>query len=218
MTAPKLTKDQISELKQMIADGLPRTEIAEAFGVGVGTVAYHAIRAGYATRGDAEVPDTVVEDQLQVSIFTRSRHWIADAECAQVDPEIFFPEKGGSSRQAKEVCARCLVQAECLDDALEHNERFGIWGGQSERNRRKLQTQLEPGAHPADTGVCGTYPRGYQRHAKNGDDPCEDCRSASVIYAQNRRTYGSSRPVDINDLDGPGSGIPATQPIAQESA
>ena len=61
------------------------------------------------------------------------------AVCAQVDPEIFFPEKGGSSREAKQICAACEFRAPCLDYAVTHQERFGIWGGLSERERRKLE-------------------------------------------------------------------------------
>lgn len=65
--------------------------------------------------------------------------WAEDALCAQTDPEAFFPEKGGSTRDAKTVCADCLVQAQCLDYALDHDVRFGIWGGLSERERRRLK-------------------------------------------------------------------------------
>ena len=61
------------------------------------------------------------------------------ALCAQTDPEIFFPEKGGSTREAKKVCAGCEVRAECLAYALNNDERFGIWGGLSERERRRLK-------------------------------------------------------------------------------
>jgi WhiB family redox-sensing transcriptional regulator len=66
-------------------------------------------------------------------------NWRALALCAQTDPEAFFPEKGGSTRDAKKVCANCEVRAECLDYALSSDERFGIWGGLSERERRKLK-------------------------------------------------------------------------------
>jgi WhiB family transcriptional regulator, redox-sensing transcriptional regulator len=65
--------------------------------------------------------------------------WQDDALCAQTDPEAFFPEKGGSTRAAKRVCRACTVTAECLEYALEHDERFGIWGGFSERERRRLK-------------------------------------------------------------------------------
>jgi WhiB family redox-sensing transcriptional regulator len=65
--------------------------------------------------------------------------WQDSALCAQTDPEAFFPEKGGSTREAKKVCRICEVRAECLEYALEHDERFGIWGGLSERERRRLK-------------------------------------------------------------------------------
>ena len=54
-------------------------------------------------------------------------------------PEAFFPEKGGSTREAKKVCVGCEVRSECLEYALANDERFGIWGGLSERERRKLK-------------------------------------------------------------------------------
>jgi WhiB family redox-sensing transcriptional regulator len=59
--------------------------------------------------------------------------------CAQTDPEAFFPDKGERTRPAKAVCEGCPVRDECLNYALEHNERFGVWGGKSERERRVLR-------------------------------------------------------------------------------
>ncbi|MFD1720099.1 WhiB family transcriptional regulator [Amnibacterium endophyticum] len=65
--------------------------------------------------------------------------WQADSLCAQTDPEAFFPEKGGSTREAKRICAQCEVRSQCLEYALQNDERFGIWGGLSERERRKVR-------------------------------------------------------------------------------
>jgi len=76
--------------------------------------------------------DTPLEEEALPS-------WQERALCAQTDPEAFFPEKGGSTREAKKVCGGCEVRAECLDYALANDERFGIWGGLSERERRKLK-------------------------------------------------------------------------------
>jgi WhiB family transcriptional regulator, redox-sensing transcriptional regulator len=67
--------------------------------------------------------------------------WRLEALCAETDPEAFFPEKGGSTRDAKRVCSGCSVRAECLEFALANDERFGIWGGLSERERRRLRLQ-----------------------------------------------------------------------------
>ena len=68
--------------------------------------------------------------------------WKDAALCAETDPEAFFPEKGGSTREAKKVCTSCEVRVECLDFALANDERFGIWGGLSERERRRLKKQV----------------------------------------------------------------------------
>ena len=65
--------------------------------------------------------------------------WRLNALCAETDPEAFFPEKGGSTREAKRVCSGCSVRAECLEFALANDERFGIWGGLSDRERRRLR-------------------------------------------------------------------------------
>ena len=67
--------------------------------------------------------------------------WQDKALCAQTDPEAFFPEKGGSTREAKRICVSCEVKQECLEYALMQDERFGIWGGLSERERRRLKRQ-----------------------------------------------------------------------------
>lgn len=70
------------------------------------------------------------------------QEWQDQALCAQTDPEAFFPEKGGSTREAKRICMACSVRDECLEYALEHDERFGIWGGLSDRERRRLKKQI----------------------------------------------------------------------------
>jgi WhiB family redox-sensing transcriptional regulator len=67
--------------------------------------------------------------------------WQANARCAEVDPEIFFPERGGSSKAARAVCAQCEVRDKCLEYALNNKEQFGIWGGTSERERRRLRKE-----------------------------------------------------------------------------
>lgn len=70
---------------------------------------------------------------------TEDDQWQERALCAQTDPEAFFPEKGGSTREAKRICQGCEVRDACLEYALAHDERFGIWGGLSERERRRLK-------------------------------------------------------------------------------
>lgn len=70
--------------------------------------------------------------------------WMADGLCAQVDPELFFPEKGDQAREAKRLCAGCDVRAECLAHALAHREAHGVWGGCSERERRRMHRPVRP--------------------------------------------------------------------------
>ena len=65
--------------------------------------------------------------------------WQAQANCMGVDPDLFFPERGGSTREAKEVCRGCVVREDCLEYALANGEKFGIWGGMSERERRRVR-------------------------------------------------------------------------------
>ena len=78
-------------------------------------------------------------DLAEIFGLPEEQSWQERALCAQTDPEAFFPEKGGSTREAKRICTGCEVRAECLEYALEHDERFGIWGGLSERERRRLK-------------------------------------------------------------------------------
>lgn len=67
--------------------------------------------------------------------------WQNRANCMGVDPDLFFPERGASTREAKAVCHGCVVRDECLDYALANGEKFGIWGGLSERERRRLRRE-----------------------------------------------------------------------------
>jgi WhiB family transcriptional regulator, redox-sensing transcriptional regulator len=101
----------------------------------------------YRASASSAVPDNWFVDPVSLGVPGLRRAtsdddalaWQADSLCAQTDPEAFFPEKGGSTRDAKKICASCEVRSSCLEYALENDERFGIWGGLSERERRKLR-------------------------------------------------------------------------------
>lgn len=71
--------------------------------------------------------------------------WSDRGNCQGVDPDLFFPERGASTREAREVCRGCVVRSECLEYALVNGEKFGIWGGLSERERRRLRRQRSQG-------------------------------------------------------------------------
>jgi WhiB family redox-sensing transcriptional regulator len=96
---------------------------------GSGPAAYGQDVLGSAGAFDVGIPSLDPDDQ----------GWQERALCAETDPEAFFPEKGGSTREAKKICTGCEVRSECLDYALGNDERFGIWGGLSERERRRLR-------------------------------------------------------------------------------
>ncbi|MCP3856273.1 MAG: WhiB family transcriptional regulator [Actinomycetia bacterium] len=72
---------------------------------------------------------------------TPAENWQDFANCLGVDPDLFFPERGASTREAKEVCRGCVVREDCLEYALANGEKFGIWGGMSERERRRIRRQ-----------------------------------------------------------------------------
>jgi WhiB family transcriptional regulator, redox-sensing transcriptional regulator len=82
---------------------------------------------------------TLVPGTFEAGLQPGDSLWQEQALCAQTDPEAFFPEKGGSTREAKRICLGCEVRDACLEYALANDERFGIWGGLSERERRRLK-------------------------------------------------------------------------------
>lgn len=67
--------------------------------------------------------------------------WTKKALCAEVDPDLFFPEVGDDVTKAKRICKACDVKEECLKYSLDNDERFGVWGGLSEHNRRKIRAE-----------------------------------------------------------------------------
>ncbi|MFZ4515891.1 MAG: WhiB family transcriptional regulator [Acidimicrobiia bacterium] len=79
--------------------------------------------------------------ELQETEIEDAKRWQEQANCLGVDPDLFFPERGASTREAKAVCAGCEVRVDCLEYALANGEKFGIWGGLSERERRRLRRQ-----------------------------------------------------------------------------
>jgi WhiB family redox-sensing transcriptional regulator len=96
--------------------------------------------------------------------------WVEQAICAQTDPELFWPDKGGSTLHGKAVCRGCPVIAECLNFAVEHNETSGIWGGLTARERNRLKrTGNAKRTHCA---------RGhdYVKVGRTSQGSCKECR------------------------------------------
>ena len=70
---------------------------------------------------------------------------LREALCAQTDPEAFFPGPDSywtTPRYAKEICGRCPVKLDCLAWALENNEREGVWGGTTPKERQRLRKNM----------------------------------------------------------------------------
>ncbi len=67
--------------------------------------------------------------------------WQDYANCRGADADLFFPERGASTRRAKSICGACEVRGECLEYAIVNGEKFGIWGGMSERERRRVRRE-----------------------------------------------------------------------------
>lgn len=132
-------------LAEMVRDGRTLDDLATTYERNVYTVRQLITNAGFSAttgqpRAAKDAPSSVLHPRVD------DQPWASDALCAQTDPEAFFPEKGGSTREAKAVCTGCMVQAECLDYALEHHIRHGIWGGMSERDRRCIERAAETGS------------------------------------------------------------------------
>lgn len=82
---------------------------------------------------------TDLRDLLPVDERHNPLWWQAFSLCAQVGGDVLFPEKGQSAAPAKALCAACDVRAECLEYALANGEKFGVWGGKTERERSALK-------------------------------------------------------------------------------
>lgn len=77
---------------------------------------------------------------LRLAIASEEMSWVREAACREADPDLFFPSRGETIKisQAKAICRECPVRVACLDYAVEAGERFGVWGGTCERERRRI--------------------------------------------------------------------------------
>ncbi len=119
--------------------------------------------------------------EAQMFAFTRPA-WITQAACRGMNPDLFFPDRGEDTTQAKAVCAGCSVRAECLEAALMNMDKHGIFGGTSERERRRMRTHVVVIEHGTE--------RGYKQHRHRGGGAC-DARKAAHAEATRIRRAGA---------------------------
>ena len=116
----------------------------------------------------------------------QERSWQIQANCMGVDPDLFFPERGASTREAKEVCRGCVVREDCLEYALANGEKFGIWGGMSERERRRLRRARA--LQRRDRGPAP--PSRPLEPARAADQEPPSSRRASTVWSSARPEFG----------------------------
>ncbi len=92
-----------------------------------------------------EVLELDAEQLARRAAMEASLHWRPLAACRGDDPELFFPGRGESTAVPQSICARCPVRVPCLEYALDANEKFGVWGGASERERRRIRRERRQG-------------------------------------------------------------------------
>lgn len=141
--------------------------------------------------------------------------WMADAACQPGQGDLFFPERGEDSDEAKRVCAGCTVRRECLTLAFDNNEQTGIWGGLSGKERRRLRrtstlaaiadAPLPEITYTADAVVAANKRRtavvitnhgtvaGYKAHRRNGEDACRPCKDAACDASRQAKARKRTR-------------------------
>lgn len=137
---------------------------------------------------------------ILASISTRPR-WHVDAPCSQADPEAFFPEKGESYAGAKRICGRCDVREQCLEWALDNRERFGVFGGLSERERRSLLQERDAARIEEPTTTSRDISEDFQEFeyiltsGTSVEDACS--RIGKTPTTLIRRYYRAGRPAPL---------------------
>jgi hypothetical protein len=130
------------------------------------------------------------------------------ALCPQTDPEAFYPEKGASTADAKKICARCEVTSKCLQLAIKNDEEFGVWGGKSVRERRKISEQWEAAQKQGMT-----WQEFYETLPSDAKLPSSKLSSAPV-----RRSISPTIRNTIQELSGYDEQLPPEQMALATSA
>ena len=95
--------------------------------------------AALAARQAEQISVVAVHPSARELLDPEKPDWSQHAECYGVDPDVFFPQRGQSLKPALSNCGPCTVRDKCLEYALERGEKHGVWGGASERERRRMR-------------------------------------------------------------------------------
>jgi hypothetical protein len=126
----------------------------------------------------------------EVFIATDFPNFDGEALCAEVDPELFYPEVGNSAHAAKTICRRCAVIDQCLEWALENGEQWGVLGGLSPEERAALRKRRPPVRRGNEvTERSHGNEAGVKQHVRRGEKVCDACR----IGARNQRLDRDAR-------------------------
>jgi len=165
---------ELGERADLVGDALARVDAVE--------------RRAAAGRADAlaelrEALDATLAELADPAPAVPAPDWSA-ALCAQADPEAWFPEKGVSPASAKRVCRHCPIRRECLDWALATDQRFGVWGGLSERDRRLVKRRGAESATPGPESAGQTGSTGMNVKVTIGvDDRGNRCSDSSSSHS-----------------------------------
>lgn len=126
--------------------------------------------------------------------------WMQRGLCAGLEPSLMFPETGDGMKRAKIVCSACPVADACLDYALRNGEMWGCWGGKTERERRRLRSEMRrrgelPRTHTLKSPIeHGSGTAAYTRCRKANGEACARCKAGHAAAVQAyKETIGRRR-------------------------
>lgn len=91
---------------------------------------------------NAAKPEPEIRYRLPTAAWLVQREdWQQQGACYRTGALRFFPPQGGDSRTPKAICRDCPVQFQCLEYAMRTNQRYGVWGGKSEKERRRIRSE-----------------------------------------------------------------------------
>jgi len=134
-------------------------------------------------------PTLVTEDTTHPAAEALIDRWEQDAACRNIDPAVFFPERGDKGRThvatAKNICASCPVTGACLDAHID--EKFGVWGGLTESERRRERRRRGGLAGTTRGAINHGTKGGHRAHLRRGEAACPECAEAARVAKRARK-------------------------------